>query len=261
MKTSYFANAAVGLTIVMALVSTAHAKLTIVQGDRPSERADERGLKKVKKVKEDKEDKKDKTDEPTSAPVPNEQTSAPLPNVSTFRIKMHWEESYFWQEEDDERQYCLECATCKKLTKSGWGEGCKNSKQCKTGDQLWLQTCNGFVKGASGNAEFEIVRGKVANQIKISNMDLCLERASKLYINLVQCDAADVRQLWTGFDKDKPFELRPVEQQWRPNDYGDPVEIQRCISQHHDHPKNFEVLFLETCDLGIKHNTVLWDVI
>jgi hypothetical protein len=76
----------------------------------------------------------------------------------------------------------------------------------------------------------------------------------------VQCNANEVRQLWVGFEKDKPFDLRPLQQNWRPSDYGGPVEIPRCISQHH-HPKNSEVLFLETCDLGYTWDTVLWDAI
>jgi hypothetical protein len=32
-------------------------------------------------------------------------------------------------------------------------------------DQLWLQTCNGFVKGATGNTEFEIVLSFVCQNI------------------------------------------------------------------------------------------------
>jgi hypothetical protein len=178
---------------------------------------------------------------------------------------MHWERKYFWQEEDVERQYCFECTTCTQLTKSASGEGCYDRRSwdgtdCQNKDQLWIQTCNDFTSGASGNTEFEIVRGPVADQIKIRNKNLCLERASNLYINLVRCDANEVRQLWIGFEMDKPFDLRPLEQNWRPNDYGGPVEKPRCISQHH-HPKLYEVLFLEECRLGYTWDTVLWDAI
>jgi hypothetical protein len=178
---------------------------------------------------------------------------------------MHWERSYFWQEEDIERQYCFECTTCSSLTGSPSGEGCSDSDRndatdCKNLDQLWIQTCNGFNGNSRGNAEFELVRGPVADQIKIRDKDLCLERASKLYINLKPCDANEVRQMWVGFELDEPFDLRPLQQNWRPQNYDDPIERLRCISQHH-HPKNGEVLFLEGCDLGYRWDTVLWDAI
>jgi hypothetical protein len=204
------------------------------------------------------------TDLPTTSPT-DFPTRPPISSRLTFRIKMHWERSYYWQEEWDERQYCLECATCSQLTSSGQGEGCddrddNDGTDCQNQDQLWIQDCNGFRGSRKGNAEFEIIRGRKGDQIKIHNKDLCWERATKLYINLVRCDADETRQLWLGFDPDKPFDLRPLQQNFRPQNYGDPVEKERCVSQHH-HPKNSEVLFLEECRLGYKWNTALWEAI
>jgi hypothetical protein len=196
---------------------------------------------------------------PTASP-----TRPVIPNGFTTRIKQHWERSYFWQEEDIERQWCLECTTCNELTKSNWGEGCydynnNDRRDCQNQDQLWIQNCNGW-EGSSGNAEFEIVRGPVADQIKIRNKNFCLERVDNLYINLQLCDPNNVRQLWVGFDMDNPFDLRPLEQNYRANDYGGPVEVHRCMSQQH-HPKKYEVLFLEECDLAHFWDTALWDAI
>lgn len=199
------------------------------------------------------------TTSPTSAP-----TRPLIPDGFTFRIKMHWERKYFWQEEDVERQYCFECTTCSALTSSGFGEGCydyrsSDGTDCRNLDQLWIQFCNGW-SGGRGNAEFEIVRGEVSDQVKIRNKNLCLTRASKLYLNLQVCDKDEVRQQWLGFEMDKPFELRPLEQNWRPQNYGGPVEKERCLSQHH-HPKPYEVMFLEECRLGLLWDTILYETI
>jgi hypothetical protein len=204
---------------------------------------------------------------PSSVPsaAPSSSPSRPVvPESLNFRLKMHWERSYFWQEEFDERQYCWECATCTELTTSPQGEGCWDYQKdigsdCQKDDQLWIKYCNGW-DGGRGNAQFNLIRGPVADQIKIRGNNLCLERASNKHINLKRCDSDEVRQLWVGFELDKPFDLRPFEQNWRPQNYGEPPEVTRCISQHH-HPKLSEMLYLETCDLGYLWDTVLWEAI
>jgi hypothetical protein len=180
---------------------------------------------------------------------------------------MHWERNYFWQEEYDERQWCLECTTCRELTKSGWGEGCDDSdnnsgRDCKDKDQLWIQNCNGW-KGSKGNTEFEIVRGLEfpgADQLKIRDKNLCMERADNIHLHLRGCDPTEVKQLWVGFLVDQPFDLQPLQQNLRPSQYNDPVETPRCISQDH-HPKKNEILFLEECQKAHFWNTGLWEAI
>jgi hypothetical protein len=180
---------------------------------------------------------------------------------------MHWERSYFWQEEDVERRWCVECTTCAQLTKSGSGQGCRDDNgndgtDCKNSDQLWIQNCNGW-EGSSGNTDFEIVRGSEfssADQIKIRNKDLCMERATNIFVNLRPCDATEVKQLWVGFRLDQPFDLRPLQQNLRPSQYNDPVEIPRCISQDH-HPKKYEILYLEECEKAHFWDTALWEAI
>jgi hypothetical protein len=183
---------------------------------------------------------------------------------SRFRIKMHWERSYFWQEEDAERRWCLECTTCAKLTKSGSGQGCQDENNndgtdCKDFDQLWIQNCNGW-ENSRGNTDFEIVRGSGADQIKIRNKNLCMERATNIFVHLRPCDANEVKQLWVGFRTDRPFDLRPLQQNLRPSQYNKPAAVQRCISQDH-HPKKYEIIFLEECEKAYFWDTALWEAI
>jgi hypothetical protein len=181
---------------------------------------------------------------------------------------MHWERTYFWQDEEDERQWCLECTTCEELTKSDWGAGCEDSDNnsgtdCLDEDQLWIQNCNGF-RGSSGNTEFEIVRGSEfpsADQLKIRNKNLCMERVDDILLHLRPCDKSEVKQLWVGFHLDRPFDLQPLQQNLLPSQYNDPVDTPPlCISQQH-HPKKYEILYLEICDVAQRDNTALWDAI
>jgi hypothetical protein len=208
-----------------------------------------------------------RNDENSSLEVARQQDAVQnrsLSHSSTFRIKMHWDVEYEWQEETAERRWCLECTTCAKLTKSGWGEGCWDDNKddgtdCKDFDQLWLQNCNGW-EGSSGNADFEIVRGSGGDQIRIRNKNLCMERASNIFVNLRPCDKTKVRQLWVGFRLGGTFDLRPLQQNLRPSQYNKPVKVQRCISQDH-HPKKFEIIYLEECDKAYFWDTALWEAI
>jgi hypothetical protein len=197
---------------------------------------------------------------PTSSP-----TRELVPDGLNFRLKMYWERWFFWQEEYDERRWCLECTTCEQLTTSGQGDGCadedtRDGRDCRNGDSLWTMRCDGWENG-SGNAKFEVVRSHPeADQIKIRGKNLCLERASNVHLHLQPCDSDSVRQLWLGFRLDgQPFELRPLQQNLRASQYDGPVETERCLSQHH-HPKAGEVIYLEECELARFWNTVLWEM-
>jgi hypothetical protein len=202
------------------------------------------------------------TDKPTGRPTPGPSaapTRSPIPDGFRFRFKMHWENDYFWQEEADERQWCLECTTCQTLTSSDYGEGCydynnNDGTDCRNADQIWMQNCNGW-NGSSGNAVFEIVRqnGRDGDQIKVVNKDYCLTQATKRFINLQTCNANDPKQLWVGFRADGvPFDVKPLEQ------HRDGIE--RCMSQHH-HPKKYEILYQEECELAHTWDTALWDAL
>jgi hypothetical protein len=58
-----------------------------------------------------------------------------------FRIKMHWEKQYFWQEEVMERQWCIECTTCPYLNFDLTNTECDIVRQCTIGNQIWIVPC------------------------------------------------------------------------------------------------------------------------
>jgi hypothetical protein len=173
------------------------------------------------------------TNQPSSPPSAAPTRAPTRPKISpdhSFRLKLYWN-NYFWQEEDFDREWCLECASCESITASDKGEGCTSSGKgnefkCRLGDQLWVQKCG----GKEGNTVFQVVQGDGGwDQIKVKGTDLCMERNDAKFIVLAACEIGKERQQWLGFQRDKPFDLRPVQ---RP-DY--------CVTQHH-HPKASEIV-------------------
>ena len=194
------------------------------------------------------------TKSPTAMP-----TRPELPDDFKFRFRMHYKPEYNWQEEGDvERQWCLECTRCEdnEISASPAPYHCRDpdnndGTDCAINDQLWLQNCNGF-RGSSGNPYFEIIRHQDADQVKIWNKDLCIERQGPRFLNLKRCDSSNIDQMFIGFDPDRLFDLRPLSLS---------VDgIDRCWSQHH-WPKKYEMLFLEECDLAHTWDTGLWEAI
>jgi len=175
---------------------------------------------------------------PTNSP-----TRPPLPEDLSFRLRLHSEKDYCWQEECRTREYCAECVRCSPITNSGNPEGCSASS-CKSGVQLWIQRCD------SRSTKFEILRNNNGDLMKVRGRNLCMERRGDLFIILRPCDETKHRQWFKGFEnQETPFTLRNV---------GD--QFHRCMSQHH-HPKNGEVLFLDECDYALDTNTGLWDAL
>jgi hypothetical protein len=155
------------------------------------------------------------------APVPAEPVSA-----SSFRLKLYWEDGVYWQEEEKERKWCMQCRS-----------------NCRAGKKLFLDTCS----NKSEYFDFRYVQSdKVL--IKLSNQKLCLERDNK-DIYLEACNRNKQSQLWSSrrgsFDGDY-FEITPDN---RPN---------LCITQRH-HPKAGEEVELETCVGARRSDTSKWN--
>jgi len=94
-----------------------------------------------------------------------------------------------------------------------------------------------------GNGEF---------QIKLHGDNLCLEmnlNTRKMYLE--ECAAENRNQFFvapaTNIKKGDGFELSPVE---KPN---------LCLSQDH-HPKNYEEVFLQPCNVPRRADTSLWEL-
>ena len=120
-----------------------------------------------------------------------------LESLIPFRLRLYWEEGYCWQEEWDERKWCLEC------------EG----GICTEGSYLWLQECS-----SSSNQKFvyEPVPGTGGGKLKpYTQQDLCWTRTRINAHQLKPCGndfkdgmGRDV-QILLGFTYDGSFELHP----------------------------------------------------
>jgi hypothetical protein len=63
-----------------------------------------------------------------------------IPNQ--FRIKMHYEPQYLWQEETIERRWCIECTTCPYNNFDLSNTICDIVRQCAVGNQIWIVNCD-----------------------------------------------------------------------------------------------------------------------
>lgn len=141
-----------------------------------------------------------------------------------FQLKMYWEEGYCWQEEWDEREWCLEC------------EG----SSCGEDDHLWLQKCDDDED--EQRFTYEIVDATTqAVKIKpLDRQDLCWTRVAVNEHQLQPCGDGFKDEI-TGLDKQVligltesgSFELHP---NGFANEINGLVNETRCMCNHH-HPK------------------------
>lgn len=176
---------------------------------------------------------------PTFMPTPfNDVSQKTLPIKRSmgpsFRLKLYWEEGYFWQEKTEERWWCMSC-----------GE----SGVCEVDSKMQLRNCK--VKDDNLDALFSITSyGDAGDQFRVTDSDLCLQKMGDTRaIKLKPCMNANRKnlslQLFKGFNPDEKFDLRP-------SGYMD-----RCLSNHH-HPKAREIIYAETCEKAHRPDTAYW---
>jgi hypothetical protein len=167
---------------------------------------------------------------------------------SVFRLKMFWEQGYFWQEETFERRWCLECTSCPELNFNDNSNFCTSVGQCEVGDQLWVTNCDG-----GGGTEFSVLPAGEYTQIHIANDtlsdSLCLEHIRNRYMVVTICNATDSAQLFLPFNNDTAFPITPLDYSTGDHDY--------CATQQH-HPKSHEIVGLKNCTDAYKYDTGLW---
>ncbi|CAJ1947359.1 unnamed protein product [Cylindrotheca closterium] len=189
--------------------------------------------------------------EPSVSLMPSYSTISP---DYSFKIRLQWQESYFWQEEKVERWWCLECVRC---TSYGGGDGnqhgCKSygtgdEGACQRGDSIWIRDCR------ERSNRFNVLENRDSgNMLRIATTDLCVTRQRRRWLMVDYCDRTDMKQQfvpWEDYDK---FELRPLEQR----DLGE--READCISQLH-HPKQDELVSLHNCRLCRIYETRYWQV-
>ena len=166
-----------------------------------------------------------------SAPTgPSPTPPAPTSNSVSqdFKLKMYWEEGYYWQEETFERKWCMRC----------------RDGDCEIGDKLYIETCS---DDGVERFDFDYVNSEEV-LIKVHGTDRCLERSNKeVYIR--SCDSGKSSQRWWaangGFDEYR-FEISQL------------GATNLCVTQRH-HPKADELIHMEPCELPRSSDTSFWE--
>ena len=146
------------------------------------------------------------------------------PTSSSFRLRLHWERGYYWQESNDEMFFCMEC-----------------NDQCNIGNSILIEWC------ASNNSHQYFIN--IDDTIRpLRDTSLCLTSTGNTEgnpIRVYRCDGS-IEQRWDGFrNNGRPFELHPRR------------DINRCVGQLH-HPKRRERVYPEECRLERNDKTSLW---
>jgi len=148
--------------------------------------------------------------------------------LSTFQLKMFWQEGYCWQEEWIERKWCMAC----------------QGDTCESGEQLWIEFCD----SSKLNQKFTYlpVDGSLGGQIKTASANLCMERISEVEIRLTACTTIDqTAQIFFGVVTDgTPFELK--------------ASRNRCTTNDDHHPKRHEGIFVTSCNVARRSGTDAW---
>jgi hypothetical protein len=122
------------------------------------------------------------------------------------------------------------------------------------GEQLWLRDCSQDY-GATFRVNQDDKPGIMLEVVDSGRSQTvsgqCVTRAEKRFFQLQSCDATDVTQRWQSSSSTQPF---PLISYYKNRYDGDDTY---CVTQHH-HPKEYEILGLETCDGAFSVNTGLW---
>jgi hypothetical protein len=160
------------------------------------------------------------------------------------RIKMWWQDGFFWQEETLDPFWCLEC----------------DGSTCNDGDYVRTRACDNVTLGTNNNALLDFVTtgsggssGNDEYQMKDYATNMCLTaenyESEKVNMRMRTCNSSSPGQVWwTAEDflsSTEPFEIHPQgTSSW-------------CFTTHH-HPKDGEDARLERCGLARKDNSSYW---
>jgi hypothetical protein len=154
-------------------------------------------------------------------------TARELNTELTFNMKLYWEEGYCWQEEWNERKWCMEC----------------DGDICEEGDVLEIQACEKVTR-----QKFNWVPTSGGGRLKTAGSNLCLEKVGVNEYELRRCSTSS-KQILSGFHSSKPFELYPR---------GD--EGKKCLHNELHHPKPDEEIRADSCAAARASRTNKWVV-
>jgi hypothetical protein len=162
-------------------------------------------------------------DIPTPSPTESPTLS---PAFSPFRLRLYWENGYYWQEDRSETFWCMECG------------------ECQENDSIYIKWCSD-----SSSQQFT----KVGDTIRpLSDQSLCFTttgtHSESRPIRLWPCKderSGSDEQRFEGFHASERFELHPL---------GD---TSLCLSQTH-HPKDDERVWPDSCSITRDDTTNYW---
>jgi hypothetical protein len=196
------------------------------------------------------------TKQPTPKPTPqptNRPTNKPISVPSSFRLRLHWEQGDFWQDDPREMWFCMACAYC---DSDVFDENCNVVNYCRDGMMLALTECR--PNQWTYAAKFSLLPGNNGNnlegdQIQVTNSNLCFSLVGVRAIKLETCHASKIEQRFTGFRSEgSAMEIAPAKLSKK-----DGVVQERCLTQHH-HPTEGERIYSEECRLARISDTNLW---
>ena len=142
---------------------------------------------------------------------------------SAFNLRIYWQQGYLWQGSSKERKWCMKC----------------RSSNCSDGTGIKVARCD----RDDPRQQFYFDNRRIRSR---KNTDMCLKRYGR-YIAMDGCDSNDSDQRWSNLSTGAPFELQI------------PGNDSKCASQHH-HPKDGEVLYMNSCTLARRSTTDKWVV-
>jgi hypothetical protein len=173
--------------------------------------------------------------------------------TNTFRLRLHWQPGFMWQESPDEDWFCASCATCDPNELLGGRKNCVPQVNCMENMTLAIMKCEPsrpldnhiarFVRLKNANpVPFDVVKdGFDGDQIQVHNTNLCVQMMSGgnefVPLKLQRCNSSVNKQRIYGrraIGEAMELQLHP----------GDGV---KCMSNHH-HPLNKEQIYAEDCE-------------
>jgi hypothetical protein len=178
-------------------------------------------------------------------------------NEESFRLRLYWEDGYFWQESKDEMWWCMgeylnvaptfvpcEVVHCMCADPQPGDRilSFPECEECNGGDSIKIGWC-----GSTSRQQFT----RVGSTFRpLSDQSLCMTstgHSEDRPIRLYDCDDDDADQQFDGFHDDKRFEIHPTR------------EPDRCVSNLH-HPKMAEKVYPQPCHDTRSHETTYWIV-
>ena len=162
---------------------------------------------------------------PSPGPPP---TPGPSSTDQNFKLKLWWQEGYYWQEETFERKWCMRC----------------RHGSCSLDDKVYIEECS---EDGVQKFDFDQINGDEI-LIKLHGTNRCLERLYRdIYVK--NCDQGNSLQRWWAkggaFDEER-FEISQLS------------ATNLCVTQPH-HPKPDEEVYLETCSQARDAQTSFWE--